>query len=397
MNYKAAHTEDYYKAAQNNSGVVAYTDWFLPSIDELQAMYDNLHAFGVGGFLVGSTNYWSSSEFNFDSARTLGFASNSSGTQTKSTSSPPVRACRTFTASASAYALRDVGPAGGLIFYISGTTYYEAAPSDQSTGYEWSNIRNVLVGTGTAIGAGQSNTTAIINQSGHSYSAAQVCTDYSTGSFFNGYYKSTQVDDYYKATQTDDYFKATQVLGASGVFNDYFLPSVDELAALYTNLFLEGVGNLNVFGTGFDYWSSTESDDLNAYWNDDGTSTIGMKSVKHKVRAVRTFTGGSYALRDTGPAGGLIFLIDGSTYYEAAKFDITLYPDDIWNNVLALLGGTGSTVGTGQANTTLMINQSGATFGAAFECNDYSVTGADQVSYYKATITDNFYFKVTLS
>ncbi|MDR1231647.1 MAG: hypothetical protein LBK61_09630, partial [Spirochaetaceae bacterium] len=36
-----------------------YTDWFLPSRDELYLMYQNLKAKGRGGF--GSGRYWSSS------------------------------------------------------------------------------------------------------------------------------------------------------------------------------------------------------------------------------------------------------------------------------------------------------------------------------------------------
>jgi hypothetical protein len=89
-----------------------------------------------------------------------------------------VRACRSFTANAGAYALRDVGPAGGLIFYIDGTTYYEAAPYDQSTSKAWSNITEMAIGgTGTAIGTGKQNTLDIINQAGHTDSAAKLCND----------------------------------------------------------------------------------------------------------------------------------------------------------------------------------------------------------------------------
>jgi len=39
-----------------------YTDWYLPSIEELKLMFYNLHARGVGNFNGGF--YWSSTEYN---------------------------------------------------------------------------------------------------------------------------------------------------------------------------------------------------------------------------------------------------------------------------------------------------------------------------------------------
>jgi hypothetical protein len=42
--------------------VGAYDDWFLPSKDELDLMYDNLHVNGLGGF--SAYHYYSSSESN---------------------------------------------------------------------------------------------------------------------------------------------------------------------------------------------------------------------------------------------------------------------------------------------------------------------------------------------
>lgn len=50
-----------------------YSDWFLPSKDELDLMYSNLHAQGLGGFTYG--HYWSSSEYDATTAWKLLFGS----------------------------------------------------------------------------------------------------------------------------------------------------------------------------------------------------------------------------------------------------------------------------------------------------------------------------------
>jgi uncharacterized repeat protein (TIGR02543 family) len=154
----------------------------------------------------------------------------------------------------------ETGPAGGLIFYdktyvSDGWRYLEAAPSDQSTGIQWYNGSYVTTNaTGTAIGTGQVNTTAIVDTQGAGSYAAQLCDDLTVG-----------------------------------VYSDWFLPSQDELNLMYENLHDESppVGSF----TNDYYWSSSESE---AGWAvlqtfNDGTQGYGNKSFSWWVRAVRAF------------------------------------------------------------------------------------------------------------
>ena len=53
-----------------------FADWFLPSMDELYLMYQNLALQGLGGFNFGC--YWSSSEYNAYTAWSLYFSGGAS-------------------------------------------------------------------------------------------------------------------------------------------------------------------------------------------------------------------------------------------------------------------------------------------------------------------------------
>jgi len=181
------HTIYYYRVrcyddndTSDSSNVITVTtlfcDWFLPSIDELNAMY-SLHALGLGDFA--DAVYWSSTEDDATSSEGIDFNTGIWLINENKTSLYHVRACRSFVDVAGAYVIGDTGPAGGLISYIDGaTTYYEAAPSDQSISKSWSNIVNVAIGTtSVAVGEGQNNTNEIIAQAGHTDSAAKLCND----------------------------------------------------------------------------------------------------------------------------------------------------------------------------------------------------------------------------
>ncbi len=68
-----------------------YSDWYLPSLDELTQLYNNRVA--IGGFAADS--YWSSSEFTDNNALTKNFSTGSSSQSGKGITLR-VRAIRSF-------------------------------------------------------------------------------------------------------------------------------------------------------------------------------------------------------------------------------------------------------------------------------------------------------------
>ena len=76
-----------------NLSLGGYSDWFLPSKDELNLMYTNLEVFGIGGFTIPS--YWSSSEGSAGSAWPQDFYSGNQSLNYK-VNTLRVRAVRVF-------------------------------------------------------------------------------------------------------------------------------------------------------------------------------------------------------------------------------------------------------------------------------------------------------------
>jgi uncharacterized protein (TIGR02145 family) len=161
-------------------------------------------------------------------------------------------------------------------------------------------------------------------------------------------------------------------------YNDWFLPSIDELNLMYTELYLYGVGNL----WNNKYWSSSEVDANNALVLafDSGSYINWSKASVAYTRPIRYFvTTAEYSLREIGPARGWIcYKINLGAglygYYEAASIDLS--STYAWSNITDVaVTGTGTALGTGLNNTTLIIAQFGHINSVAKRCNDYIVNG----------------------
>ena len=161
---------------------------------------------------------------------------------------------------------------GGIVAYIStSSTLAEethgliAAKSDiSSTGVPWSNSTTTIVGTSSGIGTGLSNTDKIVTSLGY---AANSCAA-GKARFYTG-----------------------------GGYNDWFLPSKDELYNM--RLMFDHIGN---FTTPAFYWSSTEESMSTVYKGDTVFTTefaftsgntinvaFSMKTWEFLVRPVRYF------------------------------------------------------------------------------------------------------------
>ena len=162
------------------------------------------------------------------------------------------------------YKIGDYGPAGGIVFYDKGVfsggwRYLEAAPVETEFRAAWGAYERDVTGTATVVGSGKRNTQIIIDrlkQLNENDRAAQLCV----GLNFDG-------------------------------FNDWFLPSRDELDLMYKNLKQKGLGS---FGSYISlYWSSTQASNRDA-WGLDFDSGQQMydylfKRAPFAVRAIRAF------------------------------------------------------------------------------------------------------------
>jgi hypothetical protein len=162
----------------------------------------------------------------------------------------------------------DIGPGGGVVFYDNGSfreppsgddsdgwRYLEAAPTDASAGAQW-GASGDLVFTGEPVGYGEGNTEYLLN------------------------YKDADGNDV-----TTPAAEAAANYQSDG-FTDWFLPSRNELLALYA----ERTVGMNLQSAY--YWSSSHygfTDDAIRVNLGGGTEQIADRTESSRVRAIRGF------------------------------------------------------------------------------------------------------------
>ncbi|MDA8934460.1 DUF1566 domain-containing protein [Flavobacteriales bacterium] len=275
-----------------------YSDWYLPSKDELIEMYNTIGNGSpegdIGGF--GNDCYWSSSESNGSNAWGVDFFDGNTLYDSKHLTYR-VRVIRAF-----GYTLGcidslacnynpDANMAdgsceyaelgydcegdsldlyigqeayGGIVFYVDETGEHGlvAAMEDLEGTYQWGCYGTELTGAdGQAIGTGYQNTMDIVNQGCDTGNGGITAAQAALDAEINGY-------------------------------SDWYLPSKDELYEMYSTIGNEGLeGNIGGFDTSDFYWSSSEYNNNNA-WTvdfDDGYTTIGSKNNTVRVRVIRAF------------------------------------------------------------------------------------------------------------
>jgi uncharacterized repeat protein (TIGR02543 family) len=183
------------------------------------------------------------------------------------------------------------GPTGGLVFYDKGSysdgwRYLEAAPYGWYDGgidpsLEWGASGYTVDPSvkATAVGTGEANTENIVSYHDTLFNLYPLKGDY--------YINPTDYSEYNDGTVAAKVCSEYSVVNGETTYDDWFLPSKDELDLMYNNLEVYGLGGFS----GFPYWSSSEHYNNHAwsqyFYNGDQSSNL--KNVEIRVRPVRAF------------------------------------------------------------------------------------------------------------
>ena len=187
------------------------------------------------------------------------------------------------------YAIGDTGPGGGLVFLISGGLTYEMAPkawgANETTGIQWCSDQSNSVTTGTAVGDGSANTTAMLT----SASPFVACTSSAPNA----------VRAYAGGGLTDWFLPSKDELNAMCYYSRNLSASPDPTDSCYATSGTDQDGTFAAGSFGFagvDYWSSSQYDADDAWFQGMGDVLQGgggqsatFKYGTFRIRPVRAF------------------------------------------------------------------------------------------------------------
>ena len=283
----------------NDLTLNGFSDWFLPSLDELSLIYNELASKGIGGFSTHS--YWSSTQEDDSNALTVNMNNGGVNGHNKDQTNRHTRAARYYTIGTAAF------PVAPTIYVNSSTATvvtYPSPPVESPTFYleqpRTESVDNISVD----VGVGAYFQGGIVVTYNQSTGAGTICTLEDISGDMGIEWGTEGVSITGANSNTNGQQNTTSILAqdplrpiAASICNDlvingyggWFLPAPFQLGLMYTNLHLNGLGN---FSTIIPYWSSRQSDDTNAVTFDfsDGTTPGAAKSDPYLVRAMRSFT-----------------------------------------------------------------------------------------------------------
>ena len=343
------------------------------------------------------------------------------------TGSIPINNLSDVTITAS-YSIGDTGPAGGKIFITPSTAgnttgkYFEVSPSSATVERRWSTGANHLIavpgGTAVEIGTGEQNTINIVAQSGNvsATSAAVYASEYTYGGYSDWFLPSKDelnqlvvnkesIDGYSSVaahwSSSESWAEGAWVhdIGANALYDapkDYIDAHVRPVRSFTAPAIPNSGDFLKYDGTAWVNEQVNYVDDVVAgngisvtHTPGEGSSaSVALNATLNNLSDVTIGYPLTYSIGDTGPAGGKIFITPstaGNTtgrYFEAAP---SANPDvsRTWatnvnsNQMTAVSGADGTTIGTGAQNTIDIVAQSGniAASSAAAYCADYTYGG----------------------
>jgi hypothetical protein len=273
-----------------------YSDWALPTIDELIEIYDNLASIGLGNF--SNHSYWSSTQFDANGAYTIDMNNGIVIHHNKGQTNRHTRAVRYYVIGTTTF---TVSPT----IYVNSSTAtvvtYPSPPVESPTFYINPITSSSVTGIVTEVSAGVYFQGGIVVTYNKSTGVGTICTSDDISSNVWGTYGlnvtgSNSTTNGQANTNSILSQDSLRPIAASvcdsltiGGYSDWFLPAPQQLNLMYNNLHLNGIGN---FSTSIPYWSSRQSDSNEAITLDfsSGSSDIYPKNEPYLVRPMRSFT-----------------------------------------------------------------------------------------------------------